>query len=184
MVASTEAQTQSSELSPLMRELRFNPDDLLANRNGQLSEMQQYELRVRRRRSILVGLFFVIVVAFIATLLIFMGSQEGGSPILSLIGIGLTICSAALMGNFARYWFRLTADIRTTQIHSTTGELERIIKPVTRRVLNYMVRVGEDEVFVSKEAFELFEHQQVYTLYRAPYTGTLLSVEPINNKTE
>lgn len=161
----------------LEQEIDFTPDDLDTNRLGKLSEMQDYNLRVRRQRSIAIGVAILLMVAVIASLLIFLGTDEGGSIILTLIGIGLTICNAALVGTFARHWFRLTADIRGGICTTSTGKLERVIKPMTRRVMNYMIRVGEVEVFVSKETFEAFYHGQIYTLYRAPHTGTLLSAE-------
>lgn len=164
-----------------MRELRFTPDDLAANRNGQLSDMQQYRLRMRRRRSILVGVGILLVAVFLASGLIFVGSGEGGSPILTLLGIGVTICAAALVGVLARHWFRLSADIQSGQVEIYQGELERVIKPVTRRVLNYMIRVDGAEDFVSKEAFEVFEHQKPYAIYRTPHTGTLLAAERLDS---
>lgn len=173
--------TQNAELSiqqQLMRELRFNDADLTANRTRKLSEMQDYTLRIRRRRAILIGLSLLLGMAFLASLLIFFGGRSEGSGILTFIGIGVTICAAAIGGTFARHWLRLGADLNAERIHIASGELERVIKPINRRVVNYMIRVGEDEVFVSKEAFELFEHGRTYNLYRAPYTGTLLSIEP------
>jgi hypothetical protein len=156
--------------------LAFSPDDLDANRQGSLSEMQHYRLRVRRRRSIATGLMILMAAVLISTLLLFFGSR--GSAILSLIGIGTTLCSAAIVGIFTRYWMRLGADIQTRQVSASSGELERIIKPVTRRVVNYMIRLDQSEVFVSKEAFDAFHHLRSYTIYRARYTGILLSAEP------
>jgi hypothetical protein len=92
-------------------------------------------------------------------------------------GIGVTICNAALVGLLARHWLRLPADIREGRAIANSGELERVIKPVSRRVMQYMIRVREAEVMVNKDVFEAFEHQRPYILYRAPYTGTLLSAD-------
>ena len=167
----------ASATSDLMQEFRFNQDDLDANRSGQLSEMQDYNLRVRRRRAIFLGVVILVVVMFIATLMIFLGTREGGSLILTLLGVGVTLCTASLAAIFGRYWLRLTADIREQRVMISEGSLERVIKPITRRVVNYMVRVGDAEVFVSKEAFDIFEHDRAYAIYRAPYTGLLLSAE-------
>ena len=118
-----------------------------------------------------------VVMVFIASLFIFAGQQEDGSAILTAIGIALTLLNAAFIGIFARFWLRLSADIGEKRIQTTTGNLERVIKPVNRRVLNYLIRVGEVEVFVPKAVFDAFEHNVPYTLYRAPYTGTLLAAE-------
>lgn len=165
----------------LMQVLGFDAADLEANRSGLMSEMQHYRLRVRRRQAMGIGLVILLAFAFVATLLIFLGSRGDGSTILTLLGIGLTICSAALGGVFARYWLRLSDDIQEKRVLAARGNLERVIKPVNRRVFNYMIRVGDAEVFVSKEAFDMFEHEQPYVLYRAPYTGTLLSAERVES---
>lgn len=162
----------------LAGELGFTADDLAANRTGQLSEMQHWRLRARRRRSTAVIALVLVIGVLLATFLLFFGTREGGSGILALVGVGVTICNAALVGVFARYWFRLSGDIRAREVLINSGELERVVKPVTRRVINYIIRVDEAEVFVSKEAFELFEHEAPYTLYRTPYTGALLAAEP------
>jgi hypothetical protein len=164
----------------LARQIGFTPEDLEANRSGRLSDMQDYRLRVRRWRSIAIGGAFVLLAAFIATLLIFVGTREGGSPILLIIGIGVTICNAALVGMFARNWLRLSADIREGRVIASSGVLERVIKPVSGRVMQYMIRVDDTEVMVNKAMFEAFDHRQPYILYRAPYSGTLLSAEREN----
>jgi hypothetical protein len=165
--------------TPLQRELAFRDADLDANRAGRISEVQDYELRAKRRRAITLGVLAVLVAAFVASAFIFAG-WRGDNAILTLVGIGVTLCSAALTGVFARYWLRLSADIRGGEVMVVQGELERVVRPVTRRVVNTMIRVGEVEVFVSQEAFEAFEHRQPYALYRLPYTGQLLSAEKLS----
>lgn len=168
-------QTQQSQ-QPLMDLLDFTLEDLMQNREGRLSEMQQYRLRLRRRRTELIGVCSIIAAALIATGFIFAGNRSD-SPILTLIGIAITICSAALTGSLARFWLRLNADINGGKLLVSNGVLERIVKPVNRSIIYYAIRVDAAEVMVSKEAFDALEHGATYTLYRAPYTGTLLSVE-------
>jgi hypothetical protein len=140
--------------------------------------MQHYRLRVRRRRTELIGAAALVAAVLIASGFIFAGNR-GESPILSLIGIAITICSAALTGNLARFWLRLNADINKGRITRSTGTLERIVKPANRSIVYYAVRVDGAEVMVSKEAFDQFAHGERYTLYRAPYTGALLSAEKL-----
>ena len=60
-----------------------------------------------------------------------------------------------------------------------SGKLERVLKPINRQIVNYMIRVGEVEVFVNKETFAVLQHEQPYTLYRTPYAGILLAIEPV-----
>lgn len=124
------------------------------------------------------GVGLVIVGALVATGFIFMGSQ-GQNPILTFVGIGVTLCSAAITGIFGRFWMRINADIQSNRAQIFEGELERVIKPMSRSVVTYLIRVGEAEVVVSKDAFKVLQHGARYRVYRTPYSGTLLSIEPV-----
>ena len=155
-------------------------DDLDANRQGKLSEMQNYHLRVRRQQAILTGASLIFLFIISATVLIFLGRRQESS-ILTIIGIGVTLGNAAMTGIFARYWLRINADIQRGKVHTITGTLERVVKPVTRRVVNMMIRVEGFETIVNKEVFESFNHKQPYKLYTTPYTGSLLSAEPLDD---
>lgn len=161
----------------LMTALRFTPEDLAANRAGRLSEVQVYHLRVRRQRSILSGIGLILAAALIATLFLFAG-RRGDNPILMFVGMGVTLCSAAFTGIFARHWLRLSADVQAQTVQVISGRLERVVRPVTRRVVNYAVRVETVEVVVSKDIFEVFQHKSDYTLYQARHSGLLLAAEP------
>lgn len=160
----------------LMDIFDFTPEDLAANRVGQLSEMQRYRLKVRFRRSVALGIGVILGLAFVATLFLYLGNRQA-TPALAWVGLGVTVCSAAIMGNFTRSWLRLNADIRSGTAQRHHGTLERVVKPVTRRVVIYLIRVDGAEFNVGKDAFKLFKHQATYTTYRAPYSGQLLSVE-------
>lgn len=166
--------TQTDPVS-LQAALNFTDDDLIANRDGRLSEMQDYRLRVRRRRSAFLSALVLIAASFVATLLLFLGTREGGSSILTLIGIGVTLCNAALFGAFARHWMRLNADIQKGEVHALSGTVERVVKPVTRRVVNYVIRIDSVDIVVDKDTFDAFAHQKRYTIYRTPFSGALLS---------
>lgn len=159
----------------LMRELEFTLDDLSENRGGRLSESQIDRLRVRRQRSILTGTGIVIALAFAASLCLFGGLR--GSGILTVIGLGLTVCATVVMSTFARYWLRLSADIRERTVSAFKGPLERVVKPVNRHIVAYLLRVDGAEFAVTKDAFKLFDHEKTYALYRAKFSGILLSAE-------
>ncbi len=156
--------------------LDFSEDDLQANRQGKLSEMQIYHLRLRRQRAVLTGLAIIFLFVLSATGLLFLGRTQD-SAILTILGIGVTLGNAAMTGIFARYWLRINADIRQGKVRAITGRLERVVKPVTRRVVNMLIRVEDYETIVTKEAFDSFAHLQPYTLYVTSYTGALLSAE-------
>jgi hypothetical protein len=159
--------------------LEFSPDDLEANRAGHLSEMQNYHLRVKRQRSIFIGLALIFVMAFIATLCIFVG-QRSDSSVLMIIGIGVTIISAAMTGVFARYWMRVSSDIGENKVLAISGKIELVAKVHVRfRTVTYFLRIGQTELMVPKEIFNAFEQGKTYRLYRTPYSGMLLSAEQL-----
>lgn len=161
----------------LAQAIGFSDADLSANRDGKLSEAQLFALQKRRSRVIYIGLGAFGVLTILATLFLFMGSKPDNSGILSLIGVGLSVCNALVIGIFFRAWLRLNGDITVGRVLAVSGKLERVLKPLNRRVMNYMIRIDSVEMYVNKEVFIAFEHEATYTLYRTPYNRTLVSAE-------
>lgn len=168
--------TGNSEPATLAQQLDFTLHDLDLNRTGRLSDQQTARLRRRRWRT--TGIAAAVMLGFIiaASAFIFIGNRSE-TPIMIFVGIGLTVCSAALMGSFIRFWLRLHHDITTGNVEIISGKLERVLKPVNRRVMTYIIRIGEAEIVVNKETFKAFEHDAHYHLYRAPHSSTLLAAE-------
>ncbi|HRF95615.1 MAG TPA: hypothetical protein PLZ51_10485, partial [Aggregatilineales bacterium] len=90
--------------------LRFSEGDLVANRQGILSDAQYFALQTRKTRLMWIGVGVFIGLAFVATLFLFWGSKPDNSGILTIIGIGLTICNALAVGILFRQWLKLNAD--------------------------------------------------------------------------
>ncbi|MCL4255937.1 MAG: hypothetical protein KJ043_19420 [Anaerolineae bacterium] len=169
--------TDAVSTQTLAQAIGFTDADLVANRDGNLSEAQLFALQKRRSRVIYIGLGAFGVLTILATLFLFMGSKPDNSGILSIIGIGLSICNAFMIGIFFRAWLRLNGDINGGRVLAISGKLERVLKPLNRRVMNYMIRIETVEMYVNKEVFIAFEHEATYTLYRTPYNRTLVSAE-------
>ncbi len=166
-----------SHETTLAQALRFSEADLSANRTGVLSESQATLLQTRKSRLMFIGINAFFVLAFIATVFIFLGSKPDNAGILTIIGIGLTICNALVMGILFRQWLKLNADTSAQKVAIITGKLERVLKPLNRRVITYIIRVNDTETVIPKDVFIAFVHGKTYTLYRTPYTGILLSAE-------
>lgn len=166
-----------ADATTLQQALRFTDADLSANRSGILHDSQQHTLKMRKNRLMLIGILVFLGLTFIATLFIFLGSNPANSGILTLIGIGLTICNALIVGIIFRGWLKLNSDISAKRVDKIHGKLERVLKPVNRRIVTYIIRIQDTETVVSKEVFIAFTHDAPYILYRTPYTGTLLSAE-------
>lgn len=161
------------ELMPLFQ---FSMLDLEANRAGKLSIHQCERLQKLQTRSLIMGGVGFFLFAFIATLLIFMG-QQNQSFILSFVGVMLTVCNAIFVGMVARYWLRLSADLRAGTVEIMDGILERILH-ANGRGSNYIVRVAGKNFPVNKEQFKAFRHEVSYRFYLAAHSGILFSAEP------
>ncbi len=161
----------------LMQLLGFDADDLRANQTGQLSDRQRSRLLAIRRRVLLINLAILLVVIFVAALLIFLGGR--GSPILTLVGIGLTLLNALVMGFFVRSMLRLTADLQAGEVETLNGKAAHTVRVMARRATLYIVRIGEREIVVDQSVFESFASDARYRVYRAPRSGVLLAAEAV-----
>jgi hypothetical protein len=167
-----------------MTVLKFSADDLEANRAGKLSAAQINRLQSQRKRLMIIGIIAIIIVALIATTFLYFGSQQS-SPILTFIGVGLTILNATMVGGvFLRFWLRLSADLRGTSVTSSCGETTFTVRMLNKRTALYLVRLDTGEGFtelnVPRLVFEaLRRHKGTYCFYRAAHSGRLLSAESV-----
>ena len=166
----------SDTTRPALAELLdFTPDDLAANRQGRLSERQRERLRAARRRALLSGAAILVLIGLVAAVLLFLG-QANGSAILSFVGIGVTICNAALMGVLVRNYARLTADIDGGLVDALQGSVHHTIR-VTGRLATYLLKVDETELSVAKPVFLAIPEGARVRFYRPPAAKTLLCAE-------
>lgn len=160
----------------LATHLNFTPDDLTANRAGQLSARQVARLRRMRRRTLLLAVGVVLVIVLAATAALFLGQQRA-STILTFIGIGLTICGAAIAGAFLRNWLRLNADIDGGAVRSTTGPARHTIR-VTGRAAVYLLDIDDQRFALPETTFLSFEEGRRYRIYWSPAARVLFTAEP------
>lgn len=172
----TPAATPEPPASDLMPLLGFDAAALAANRQGELSAAQRDRLRRSQRRLIGIGLGAFFGLALAATLSLFT-AQTAAAPLMSLVGLLLTLINALLVGLFARQWLRLSADLRGQQVEVLSGQLERVIK-ATGRMNNFILRIEGHDLAVNKEIFKAFQHQARYRVYRTRHSQLLLSAEP------
>ncbi len=169
--------TAASEVArpSLAEALTFSSDELNANRDGRLTDGQAARLlrEWRRARTPLIGA--LIVIGMLATVFLFFGG-ENDSPVLNVIGAGLTLVNAAIVGVAANTWLRTRRDVRDGRVEMLEGELRHTIR-INRRVRVYMLDIAGQRLAVPRQVFNAFEEGARYRLYRAPYTGLLLSAE-------
>jgi hypothetical protein len=171
-----EPDTTTPPVEAIMPLLRFTAADLAANQQGSLSAAQQARLQQLQTRLIAIGVIVFFVMALLATGFLY-GGATGSTPILSFVGVMLTVLNAIVVGMLARQWMRLNADVRAGNIEILSGKLERVLR-AGRQMNNYVLRLNQVDFAVNKETFKVFRHEQQYRFYRTPHSRILLSAEP------
>jgi hypothetical protein len=161
----------------LMELLRFSEEDLATNRAGMLSEAQVERLRGARRRALLVSVGALVVIALVASGLLFI-AEQGGSWVGVLVGIALTLVNALIMARAVQSWLRTEDDLRRGAVKQIEGNVKRTVR-VFGRLPVYMLTINGREVVVTKEVFNAVKDGGYYRFYRARRTGTLLTAEPL-----
>ena len=161
----------------LSEALRFNADDLAANREGRLSDGQRRQLEGVRQRGALLGGLFVVAFDLAAAAMLFL-ALVNESAILNALGVATVICSAFLVGIIVRNWLRVSADMGNNAVETISGTLERIVKKIGRANV-FVLRIDGQDIAVSEAVFRAFLHQTPYALYRSPRSKVLLSAEQI-----
>ncbi len=174
--------TDLPPISALMAALDFDMDDLRRNRGRQLTERQRQRLQRLQRRALLIGAGVFLLLAFAASLLIYLG-QRNEQPLLSLLGVFATVLNAIAVGFSARSYYRLAADLRASEpLEIYEGILERVIRPYGR-VNNYVLRLAGQEFSVTKDAFKQFRHQLAYAIYATQHSNIIMSCECYSDPT-
>ena len=163
----------------LQQNLGFTDADLKVNRDGKMSPAQQKKLVQNRTQTLRIGVVIFIVLSLLASIVLYLATINE-SFILSIIGGVLVICNAAMVGLFGRQYMRISADMRSKELVSVSGKLERILRPQGMGN-NYVLKIGAERFIVKKDIFRSFQHQEQYTLYSTKNTRMLLSAELKSN---
>ncbi len=167
--------TPVTTISTLPETLNFTPDDLAANRDGRLSEAQKERLTRNWQRTLWIVIGIVIGCGFGATTLLFLAQQQG-SPVLTFLGILVTVINAGIVGLGAQSYLRTSRDIREARVDTLSGVVSHTIR-VSGRVATYILKLDGVPLVVSKPVFFAVEDNKPYRFYRAPTSKTLLSGE-------
>ncbi len=161
--------------APLMAALNFTADDLAANRDGRLSAGQRARLQAARRRGALVGVALMLAVVLLATVALYLG-QINRTPVLTFVGVALTICGAVVSGLMVRNWYRLTTDLERDAVQTLAGTVQHTVR-VSGRVAEYVLAIDGQRLSVPKPVFLALKNGGQYRLYRTPIARVLLAGE-------
>jgi hypothetical protein len=162
----------------LMPALDFSSQDLDANRAGTLGKDQILRLQALQSRSLKIGAAGFFIFAVISIAMLFFATGEN-SFFLTSLAIFVSFLNALFLGMLARQWMRLAADIRSGEVETLSGKLERVVR-TGGRTDNFVLRMNGEDFFVKKEVFAFFRHEADYHFYRSRHSGVLLAAEPMN----
>jgi hypothetical protein len=162
--------------------LKFNDDDLQANRAGRLTVRQRNRVYVQRRMVIITLTLitaFIGVISAIVILAVLLGAVK--SEVAILLALGGEVITAGL----AYLVWSLRQNYKT---YLGEGYVAHIKGPVTMYQLRerqddktktvYALRVGHLEFEIPEPALSAFTEGSHYMIYYTPEPLTLLSAEP------
>ena len=155
--------------------LSFTESDLRANRDGKLSATQIAKLNKDKRHIALIALPLFATFVLLSTALIYVG-QNSQNAIAFVGGFILVLTNALTIGILGREFMRLDSDQRAATVDVLAGEVDRVIKR-GRRGDRYLLRIANQDIYVTREILECFEQGARYRLYRTQRSQLLLSAE-------
>ncbi|MCK6577441.1 MAG: hypothetical protein L6Q98_04975 [Anaerolineae bacterium] len=161
----------------LAQALGFSEQDLDANHGGRLSEAQMNRLRRLQRRSLIGIAAGMVFNGLAAAVFIYLGASSE-SPVLTVIGMGLTVVNAMIVGVGGATFMRAQHDLRAGEVAALEGKLIHTIR-VNRRKRTYMIDIAGERLVIPREVFTAFDEGSAYRLYRSPATRILLSAEKL-----
>lgn len=179
-------QTRNSQSSPkkassLEEVLRFTPQDLSANQQGQLSERQRAYLRTDRRKNAILGAALLILFILAATAFLYIGSQQA-NRILQGLGVVLALCNMGVSWFFGLSVIRMTYDLSTNRADILDGQAQHVVRQFGRAQAG-SVRIGDTvEIPTDVEGFKVFKPRATYRLYRTSHSQRLLSAELLDER--
>ena len=161
----------------LQEALNFTDEDLQANRDGKLSEKQREKLEIAQQRSFRV--LWVMTFIILASLLLALVSGTYG--LIALGTIALLLAIMALMEYLTSYR-AYQHDLNLKTIETAQGLLEYIMRENTSfdgMTHPAGIRIGELKFLLLQDQTTSFLEGEIYSIYYAPATQTLLSAEAV-----
>lgn len=161
----------------LQQALDFTDDDLQANRDGKLSPKQRMKLESAQKGSF--RALWVMAIITLAALIL--GVFVGGIVLIMLGTIALLLSIMALV-EYLNSYRAYDHDLKLPTIETVQGLLEYMMRE--NSAFDGMthpagIRIGDMKFLLLDDQVLSFEEGEVYVLYYAPATQTLLSAEQV-----
>ncbi|HEX2908355.1 MAG TPA: hypothetical protein VHO69_15895 [Phototrophicaceae bacterium] len=161
----------------LMDVIRFNDEDLEANRDGYMTQRQRSRLNDERFSFKLMGVLALVACPIFSIAAIIDGIQRHDTVAsrVGIIGLICLVTAGITLYTWLR-WRRFDRDLSKGEVAATQG-LVRLGMSDRSRSTTYMVTVDYVTLNISKRTFFTFKNGDPYCLYYTPYSRTLLSAE-------
>lgn len=161
------------EFNELMRALKFNPDDLVENRAGKLSESQLRRLQYGKRTFALIAIVAICLYGFIGAAIT---SVTQGLVDVIVWVVAVPICAYMLSVAFdsmSRHNRVLEEGVNTTR-----GSVRcEVIRDGERRPV-FLIKLEKLDLIVPGKAYLCFRNGEAYSLYYLPQDKRVVSAEP------
>lgn len=164
-------------MNELQHVLNFTDADLKANSAGHLSSAQRAKLRSRQQRSLrlLVGVTGIIALLLCAALLI-------GKMALIVFGVMALIMAVLALVEYVIGYQTYSRDLSASRIETIQGIVHYIWRGDTALGIETRasgIRIGDMQFLLMEDQARAFTEGEIYLVYLAPATHTLLSAERV-----
>jgi len=153
--------------------LNFTEDDVLANRDGRLSESQRRLYFQRERGGLLSGMVVIVFFALMGSFMSMNGSVWLGAV---FIGISLALVVATRVGRGER-----VSEVNANRVACVSGQVLCERSPINSAIgrrYEHRVTIGTETFVVSLPVYEAFIEQDHLTVYYLAYNRLILSASP------
>jgi len=153
--------------------LNFTEEDVLANRDGRLSESQRRLYFQHARRGLLSGMVVIVFFALMGSFMSMNGSVWLGAV---FIGISLALVVATRVGRAER-----VSEVNANRVACVSGQVLCERSPINSAIgrrYEHRVTIGTETFVVSLPVYEAFIEQDHLTVYYLAYNRLILSASP------
>jgi hypothetical protein len=166
---------------------KFSENDLLANRQGKLTQQQKAALKEKAKSSLILSAVVCLVAGLIILWIVgtyyrTVGAYDLVMRILTgIFFFGLVVLLLSLLLFTLPGYRNWKEDIDTGRVDRICGRVSLDVEYRSGRYgyTLFKLAIGSQTFQLSKDAFLAFENGQNYCLYYAPKTKAILSVEKV-----
>ena len=148
----------------------FGEEELAANRNGQITEYQRRRLLRRLLKKFAIGIPFFLI----ALLLTRFSAATTDFALNSILVLSVIVICGFLVVTFVQYLL----DIQRGKASAIHGLVSLYATSHYRSsAVNYKMRVHDMTFSLSRAEFQAFKNGEVYSIYYAPNSHCILSVD-------